>query len=149
MCAAAVFSAGSGFRLAKRPARFLIIGLGATLLYALLAAVFSMGDAVSMRPASASVLAYAIAAVFSYAGHKYFTFVSSGAHRFEAPRFFVLTLLGLAVSFLLPAVLSGILGLQAQIPIVLTCLVIPLVNYVMLRHWVFASAGLGLRNGSR
>lgn len=144
-----MFSAGSGFRLAKQPARFLIIGLGATLLYALLAAVFSMGETPLMRPASGSVLSYVIAALYSYAGHKYFTFASSGAHRFEAPRFFVLTLLGLAVSFLLPAVLSGILGLQAQIPIVLTCLVIPLVNYVMLRHWVFASAGLVLRNGSR
>lgn len=143
-----MFSAGSGFRLAKQPARFLIIGLGATLLYALLAAVFSMGETPLMRPASGSVLSYVIAALFSYAGHKYFTFASSGAHRFEAPRFFVLTLLGLAVSFLLPAVLSGILGLQAQIPIVLTCIVVPLVNYVVLRHWVFAGACLGLHGGS-
>jgi putative flippase GtrA len=142
MCAAAVSDTGLGLRPAKRPARFLIIGLGATLLYAMFAAVFSTGETVLMQPASGSVLSYVIAAVFSYAGHKYFTFASNGAHRFEAPRFVVLTFLGLAVSFVLPAVLSGVLGLRPQIPIVLTCILIPVVNYAVLRHWVFA----GVRN---
>lgn len=140
MCAAAVFDIGLGLRPAKRPARFLIIGLGATLIYAVLATMLSTGETALMRPAAGSVLSYAIAAAFSYAGHKYFTFVSDGAHRFEVPRFVVVTLVGLAVSLILPALLSGLLGLPAQVPIVATCILIPFVNYVVLRHWVFAGA---------
>ncbi|TIW20916.1 MAG: GtrA family protein [Mesorhizobium sp.] len=136
MSAAAV----SDLRTRRRPVRFLVTGLGATLLYALMAAVFSAGAPVLMNPASGSVLAYALAAVFSYAGHKYFTFASGGAHRFEAPRFVILTLLGLAMSFALPAILSDRLGLPAQIPIALTCILVPLVNYAVLRHWVFGRA---------
>ena len=103
MCAAAVFDIGLGLRPAKRPARFLIIGLGATLIYAVLATMLSTGEPALMRPAAGSVLSYAIAAAFSYAGHKYFTFVSDGAHRFEVPRFVVVTLVGLAVSLIMPA----------------------------------------------
>ncbi|TPJ74363.1 GtrA family protein [Mesorhizobium sp. B2-7-1] len=134
MSAAAV----SDLLASRRLLRFLATGIGATLLYALLAAAFSA--ATPMKPALGSVLAYALAAIFSYAGHKYFTFVSSGAHRFEAPRFAVLTLIGLATSFALPAALSDGLGLPAQIPIALTCLLVPLVNFVVLRHWVFGKA---------
>lgn len=125
------------FQPARQLVLFWIVGLGATVLYAVLAALFSIGETALLRPGTGSVLAYAIAAAFSYTGHKYFTFVSDGAHRFEAPRFVALTLLGLAISFALPAVLSGILGVPAAIPIVLTCLLVPLVNYLVLSRWVF------------
>ncbi|CDX37364.1 Gtra family protein [Mesorhizobium sp. SOD10] len=134
MSAAAV----SDLLASHRLVRFLVTGIGATLLYALLAAAFSA--ATPMKPALSSVLAYALAAVFSYAGHKCFTFVSSGAHRFEAPRFAVLTLIGLTTSFALPASLTDGLGLPTQIPVALTCLLVPLFNYVVLRHWVFGKA---------
>ena len=118
--------------------RFAVIGGMATALYAVVALGLSFGG---LRVTLASFAAYLTAALFSYAGHKYFTFVSDGAHRFEAPRFILLTVLGLAVSLILPAVLSGMLGLPAQVPIVATCILIPLVNYVVLRHWVFAGTG--------
>lgn len=144
MSAAAV----SDLRTGQRLIRFLMTGVGATLLYALLAAMFSAGRPIMMDPVAGSVIAYAVASAFSYAGHKYFTFSSGGAHRFEAPRFVVLTLLGLAISFAFPAILSGKLGLPAQIPIVLTCLFVPVVNYVVLRHWVFGKTLARPRNGS-
>ncbi|NUS22351.1 MAG: GtrA family protein [Mesorhizobium sp.] len=137
----------SDFPASRRPIRFLVTGIGATLLYALLGAAFSAGT--PMSPALGSVLAYALAAIFSYAGHKYFTFASNGAHRFEVPRFAVLTLVGLATSFALPAVLSEWLGLPVRVPIVLTCLLVPLVNYVVLRHWVFGTALAGPGSASK
>lgn len=115
----------------------------ATGLYAAVALCLSF---CGLRVTLASFAAYLTAALFSYAGHKYFTFVSEGAHLFEAPRFILLTLVGLAVSLLLPALLSGLLGLPAQVPIVATCILIPLVNYVVLRHWVFAGAHTGTRS---
>jgi putative flippase GtrA len=128
----------------SRPARFVVVGLAATLLYAVCAATLSAGETAPMRPAAASVLAYVFAAIFSYLGHKFFTFMSGGAHRFEVPRFIALTALGLAVSYVLPVVMSESLGLPVQVPVLLTCVLIPVVNYLVLRHWVFARASVGI-----
>ena len=126
-----------GTRLPGRLSRFAIIGAMSTLIYALVALFLSNGYHV-FPVTEASLAAYVFAALFSYAGHKYFTFVSHGSHSFEGPRFVVLTLLGLALSFVLPTVLSGIMSLPAQVPIALTCVLVPVVNYMLLRHWVFA-----------
>jgi putative flippase GtrA len=122
--------------------RFAVIGLASTMLYAALAFGFShMGIAAT----EASVLAFLLAAIFSYAGHKYVTFVSGGRHAFELPRFLVLSVAGLAVVSILPAFLTGMLGLPAAVPFLLACVVIPIVNYVVLGRWVFASQGRGPR----
>lgn len=120
----------------RRISRFALVGLASTLLYAGLAFGFAQAlDGVSMT--GASLLAYAIAALFSYCGHKYLTFVSVGAHRIELPRFLALTTAGVVVVTLLPAVLSDGLGLSPAAPILLACIVIPVVNYVVLQGWVF------------
>ena len=121
-----------------RLSRFVLIGIASTVLYAVLAFVFAGME--GLGATGASVLAFALAAVFSYAGHKYVTFVSDGAHRLELPRFLVLSAIGLAVVSLLPAILSGLFGLPAAIPILLACIVIPAVNYVVLGKWVFREA---------
>ncbi len=118
-----------------RLSRFLLIGGASTVLYAVLALALSNVEGVGVT--GASILAFGIAAVFSYVGHKYITFVSGGDHRFELPRFLVLTLLGLVVVSLLPAILCGVLDLPAAVPIVLACVFIPAVNYVVLGLWVF------------
>jgi putative flippase GtrA len=116
--------------------RFATIGLASTLLYAALAFGFShMGFAAT----EASVLAFLLAAIFSYAGHKYVTFVSGGSHAFELPRFLALSVTGLVVVSVLPAFLTGMLGLPAAVPFLLACVVIPVVNYIVLGRWVFAS----------
>ena len=126
-----------------RLSRFAAIGLASTLLYAVLAFGFShMGFAAT----EASVLAFLLAAIFSYAGHKYVTFVSGGRHTFELPRFLTLSVAGLVVVSILPAFLTGMLGLPAAVPFLLACIVIPVVNYIVLGRWVFAS---GKRSGVR
>ena len=118
-----------------RLSRFVLIGLASTVLYAVLAFVFAGTE--GLGATGASVLAFALAAVFSYAGHKYVTFVSDGAHRLELPRFLVLSASGLAVAIALPGLLTEMLGMPAAIPILLTCLIVPVVNYVVLGRWVF------------
>ncbi|RWX68797.1 GtrA family protein [Mesorhizobium sp. M4B.F.Ca.ET.089.01.1.1] len=122
-----------------RISRFAVIGGASTLVYAVCALALSRGGTgTAMLPATAaSVVAYAIAGLFSYAGHKYFTFMSAGAHAFELPRFALLNAMGLATAIALPVVLTERLGMPAAIPIVLTCIVVPLVNYIVLRRWVF------------
>jgi putative flippase GtrA len=122
-----------------RLGRFAVVGVGATLVYGVLAVALTRGGPGEANSAAASFAAYLIAAIFSYAGHKFFTFVSSGSHAFEAPRFAALTLFGLVLSWLLPALLADRLGLPPEIPIVLTCVLVPVINYVVLGRWVFAS----------
>ncbi|RUW34111.1 MULTISPECIES: GtrA family protein [unclassified Mesorhizobium] len=122
-----------------RLSRFAVIGGAATLVYALCALLLSGGGR-ALSATSASVIAYVIAGVFSYAGHKYFTFVSAGAHRFELPRFLLLNAMGLAIAAALPGLLTGRLGMPAAVPVLLTCVAVPLVNYIMLGRWVFRDA---------
>ncbi|WP_254016374.1 GtrA family protein [Mesorhizobium escarrei] len=139
-------SAWRGTRAPRRLLKFASVGLAATVLYALCACLFTSAGSRYLSPATASVSAYAVAAIFSYLGHKFFTFMSAGSHQFEAPRFAVLTGFGLAAAYLLPMLLVGQFGLPVAIPILLTCILIPVVNFVVLERWIFshrAAAGLG------
>ena len=120
-----------------RLSRFAAIGILSTVLYAALALTFNR---LGIQATGASVLAFGIAAIFSYAGHKYVTYVSGGRHAFELPRFLALSAAGLAVVSMLPALLSGVLGLPAAVPVLLACIVVPAVNYVVLGRWVFRDA---------
>jgi len=114
--------------------RFAVVGAGTTALYAVLALAFSFSG---IAATGASVLAFLITAVFSYAGHKYVTFASGGSHAFEAPRFLAVSASSLTTVSVLPAVLTGMLGLPAAVPILLACIIVPAVNYVVLGRWVF------------
>ncbi|CCV09984.1 membrane hypothetical protein [Mesorhizobium sp. STM 4661] len=122
----------------RRVLKFASVGLAATVVYALCASLFASAGSRYLSPATASLAAYAVAAIFSYLGHKFFTFMSAGSHRFEVPRFAVLTGCGLAVAYLLPALLVGQFGLPISVPILLTCILIPVVNFVVLERWIFS-----------
>lgn len=121
---------------ARKLSWFAIVGLAATALYAALALLFGW---FGWSAVGASVAAYALAAVFSYAGHKFLTFMSPGSHASEVPRFIASTALGLGLATVLPLVLSGWLGLPNIVPIVATCTVVPVVNFVLLDRFVFRS----------
>jgi putative flippase GtrA len=117
--------------------RFAVIGAGTTAMYALLALAFSHSG---IAATGASVLAFLITSIFSYAGHKYVTFASGGSHAFEVPRFLAVGASSLTTVSVLPAVLTGMLGLPAAVPILLACIVVPAVNYVVMGRWVFRDA---------
>ncbi|MDX8466006.1 GtrA family protein [Mesorhizobium sp. VK23B] len=122
-------------------ARFGTVGIIATILYAVLAAFFSRAGWIGLAPVEASFVAYAAAALFSYLAHKFFTFMSAGSHSAEAPRFLLLTLTGLAVAYAAPILLTVKLGLPFVVPVLVTCLVIPALNLLVLDRWVFAERG--------
>lgn len=120
--------------------RFTLVGIVATMVYVGAAlALASLVDDVGSSAAIASCGGYLVAAAFSYAGHKYFTFNSKSAHAAEAPRFLLAIGCGLAVSIFLPMLLGDTLGLAAGIPILITSVAIPVVNYIVLERWVFQS----------
>ncbi|KUM25087.1 polysaccharide synthesis protein GtrA [Mesorhizobium loti] len=117
--------------------RFGSVGIVATILYAALAAFFARSEWIGLAPVEASFAAYAAAALFSYLAHKSFTFMSAGPHRSEAPRFLLLTLTGLAVAYAAPSLLTVNLGLPFVVPVLVTCVVIPALNLLVLDRWVF------------
>lgn len=120
--------------------RFAVVGILATLIFAACASLLSGGAGTALLPpAIASVSAYLIAGMFSYAGHKYFTFASGGAHRFEAPRFITLTGVGIGISALVPAIMVNGFSLPWFAPIIATCILVPMVNYLVLDRWVFSA----------
>lgn len=122
----------------KLLARFGSVGIAATVLYAVLAAVFAGSERIGLGPVEASLAAYAGAALFSYLAHKFFTFMSDGSHRSQAPRFALLTATGLAVAYAVPSLLTVKLGLPLVVPVLVTCVVIPALNFLVLDRWVFA-----------
>lgn len=126
-----------------RVLRFAAVGLASTLLYAAGATALTHGPDPLLGAAAGSFLAYSCCAVFSYLGHKLFTFGSGGAHGAEAPRFLLLTGFGLAFSFAVPALLSGCLGFAPVVSVLVTTVAVPLLNYLVLSSWVFAPARPG------
>ncbi|MER8766242.1 GtrA family protein [Mesorhizobium sp. M0968] len=122
----------------KLLARFGLVGIAATILYAALAAAFAKWERIGFTPTQASLAAYVAAALFSYLAHKSVTFVSVGSHQSEAPRFILLAATGLAVAYGAPALLTVKLGLPLIIPVLATCLLVPAINFLVLDRWVFA-----------
>ncbi|MER9584956.1 GtrA family protein [Mesorhizobium sp. M0276] len=122
----------------KLLARFGLVGVAATILYAALADVFVKSERFGFSPVQASLAAYAAAALFSYLAHRSVTFMSRGLHRSEAPRFLLLAAIGLAIAYGAPALLTAKLGLPLIFPITITCLLVPAINFVVLHRWVFA-----------
>lgn len=118
--------------------RFGLVGILATALYAVLATVLMQPGWIGLPPVRASLTAYAAAALFSYLAHKSVTFMSRGRHLTEAPRFLLLTAAGFAVAYGMPALLTDLLDLPGIVPVLVTSIFIPMLNLLVLRHWVFA-----------
>jgi putative flippase GtrA len=120
----------------RRLVTFGAVGGIATIVYAVLAWGFSARFAVP--PTTASVLAYALAGIFSYAAHKSLTFRSLRLHRVEAPRFVAASLLGLTLATVLPAMLTDGLHLDRGIAILAVCIAVPALNFLLLDRYVYA-----------
>lgn len=115
--------------------RFGSVGVAATAIYFVLALVFQWHGALGATPSS--LLAYAVAALFSYMAHRSFTFGSQQAHGSALPRFIVTTLLGALLALAIPYALHDTMGLPAYVPVIAVCILIPLINLLVLRFWVF------------
>ncbi|MDG4894590.1 GtrA family protein [Mesorhizobium sp. WSM4976] len=120
--------------------RFAAIGGLSTLTYAVLTLALSDRHGLGMPVTFASMAGYGAGAVFSYCGHRIVTFMSDGAVGFEIPRFAGATAIGFLLSFALAAVLTDLGGLSPSVPVALSCVLVPALNFVLLRKFVFAAA---------
>lgn len=122
--------------------RFALVGLSATALYVILA--FSLENAFAQWPSAGSAFAaYLVAGLYSYLAHKFFTFVSDGSHGREAPRFIVVGIAGFGLAALLPFILHDVMGFAFAVPVLLTAILVPVMNFVALRWFVFDRAAAG------
>jgi putative flippase GtrA len=118
-----------------RAMRFAAVGLAATLAYAVIATVFHA--ALPFPAAVSSGLAYAICAIGSYLGHRYFTFSTVSQKPYGGQAFVLLSLTGHGLSVLVPAALSDYWGFATIVSTVVTCTVIPLSSALLTSRLVF------------
>ena len=121
-----------------RLVRYGIIGVGVTLVYAILTLVLHYVAGTST--AVASFVGHCCVAVLSFFGHRMFTFQDSGNIARSIPRFIGVNLLGNLVAVAVPWLVSDVLRYPAIVSIALVCLLVPTMNYLLLNIFVFHNA---------
>jgi len=133
------WSWATGHAEAARILRFAAIGGMSTLIYAV-ATLILCEPRGGMSAASASVFGYGGGAIFSYCGHRFVTFMSDGAVGFEIARFVCATAIGFLLSTGLAVVVSGLVGQRPFVPVAIASVLVPIMNFIILRKFVFVGA---------
>jgi putative flippase GtrA len=115
---------------------FATVGVAATIGYAIIAESLAF---LGVRPALASVIAYGICGLWSYLGHKRFTFTSAAPHSIAAPRFVVAAAAGLLIAAGAPLLFARFFGPSPYFAVLATCVVAPVVSFVASQNFVFRS----------
>lgn len=119
--------------------RFGISGLLSTAFYFALANLYVI--AFGMKPVWASVIAYAIAIGFSYSMQSRYTFRVRQDSRDQVLRFVVTSVSGLAISYWVVWLFNDYLGARYWVGPAFVCIIIPVINFVIFKRWVFARSG--------
>ncbi|HXW19896.1 MAG TPA: GtrA family protein [Roseiarcus sp.] len=119
--------------------RFAAVGVSAAAIYFVAAtALAALG-----RPlAESSAVAYLLGGIFSFFGHRAFTFASRGPLKAEALRFALLNAVGFLVATGAPVVLTDWLGAPPAWAMAVACVIAPTVNYLAMRSLVFVRGRL-------
>jgi putative flippase GtrA len=120
----------------RRPIAYLFVGGTSGLIH--LSVGFLTMQLAGIGPTRASLIGFIVANPFSYFGHKLVTFMVPGRDAFEAARFVVSALIGLALASAIPYVLIDWLSVPRIAALATVVIVIPIVNYLAMRFWVFA-----------
>jgi putative flippase GtrA len=119
--------------------RFLIVGGGNTLLYAVLSLLFMWLLPFSKQVSS--TLAYLTAIPVAFLAYKKFVFRAGAAtSHSEILRFLVTHGVNLVVSYVMVAVLCGGFGLPREVGVLASCAAFAIIGYILMKLWVFKSA---------
>jgi putative flippase GtrA len=113
--------------LARRLPTFAAVGAVCTGTYVVLALLLGK---IGFGPVTASLLAYCCGMVLSYNGHRLLTFASRRPHREGLPLFLCVNLFGIAVSLVVPGVLTLALDLPSPVAVLATAMIVPLTNFL-------------------
>ncbi len=115
--------------------RFGLVGAASTVIYAVLAWIFTVP--LALPAVVGSILAYCIAAVFSYNAHRRLTFRSVRPVAEEAPRFAGVSFVGWIVAIISPLILTNAWGLPPLVAIVFASVAVPIMSFIGLERFVF------------
>ena len=115
--------------------RFGLVGLGATLVYAVVTA--AANEAFAVAPVVASIIGQAASTGVSYLGHSAFSFRVRPNHRDFLWRFLAIAALAFALAAGITWLIADVGRLSPRIAIAAVTVVIPIVNYLCNRLWVF------------
>lgn len=118
-------------------ARFGVTGVTTTLVYFFLTNAFVLFS--MMSPVLSSVCAYVISVAISYVMQARFSFRVHGFSIEQFARFVVMSLVGLVVSWCAMALTVDVLHWPYLIGAIGTCVIIPVLNFFVLRGWVFTA----------
>jgi putative flippase GtrA len=119
--------------------RFLIVGGGNTLLYAVMSLFFMWLLPFSKQVSS--TLAYLTCIPVAFLAYKIFVFrAGSAVSHSEILRFLVTHGINLVVSYLMVAVLCEGFGLPREVGVVASCAAFAIIGYILMKLWVFRSA---------
>jgi putative flippase GtrA len=117
--------------------RFGVTGVTTTLAYFVLINAFVLWS--TMPPVLSSVCAYVISLVISYVMQSRFTFRVNADSVDQIARFIVMSLAGLVVSWCVMALTVDVLHWPYLTGAIATCVIIPILNFFVLRGWVFTA----------
>lgn len=121
-----------------RVARFGFVGLFCALVFGVCSR--SLIDLLGLPVYAAAGLSYILVVPLSYVLHRGVTFRSTAAHSASLPKYVVVSAISTAMAAWFPAAMNSKRGLEMDInyALSLTCVVVPLVTYVLKSKWVFA-----------
>ncbi|MBR0806190.1 GtrA family protein [Bradyrhizobium japonicum] len=119
--------------------RFGLTGVTTTLVYFVLTNAFVLSS--MMRPVVSSVCAYVISVAISYLMQSRFTFQVDGDSLDQVARFVVMSLTGLVVSWCVMALTVDLLHWPYLTGAIGVCVIIPVLNFFLMRGWVFGTRG--------
>ena len=119
----------------ERLFRFGIVGILATLVYVLVTlAVVASGLA---NPIVASVIGQTTSAFVSYFAHLHYSFGVPPQHRLFVWRFLVVAVITYLANIIVTYLLTKVFGISYLISIAAVMILIPILNYICNRLWVF------------
>lgn len=85
---------------------------------------------------ASGVAGYLVATPVAYSLHRVFTYRSGSPIGAQFPKFLISSLMGLLLAGSLPE-LFLILGAPLAIALLITCILVPMINFAVLSAWVF------------
>ena len=111
--------------------RFIVVGCGASLVHLVSAeSIVVLNTKLSIY--SVNLISFFLAFLFSYIGHRFFTFAKEGS----LLKFFLTAILGFFINNIILS--SGIyLGLDGNVAIFIAIMIVPAVTFLLSKYWVF------------
>lgn len=120
--------------------RFFVVGIAATLTHYIVAMLCVSWTSLWL----ANFLGYLFAVFVSYFGHQRVTFqlpTEDVSHQRQAPRFVLSSLSGLAMSYLVLAVMNLVLAAPNWLSLAVVVTLVPIYTYFINKYWVFRQSG--------